>query len=113
VERTFHHHASPLHGITVAVDTVGGEVWVGRCDDEDAERVILLDADVYPPAPEADGGGDGAPELSPELSPALSPALSKTEWLEKAARFGVWPRHRRVVLPRPRVAALRRLGDLA
>jgi hypothetical protein len=100
VERTFHHHASPLHGITVAVDTTGGELWVGRCDDEDDERVILLDADVYPPAD--DGGEDGG-----------GGAVSKQEWLEKAARFGVWPRHRRVVLPRPKVAELRRLGDLA
>lgn len=98
MERTFHQHASPLHGITVAVDTRGGEVWVGRCDDEDAERVILLDADRFPPA-----DGDGAPDGS---------AASKDEWLAKAARFGVWPRHPRVVLPRGRVSEIRRLGEL-
>lgn len=98
MERTFHHHASPLHGITVAVDTRGGEVWVGRCDDEDAERVILLDADRFPPA-----DGDGAPDGS---------AASKDEWLAKAARFGVWPRHARVVVPRARVTDIRRLGEL-
>jgi len=37
---TFHDHASPLHGITVAVETAGDELWVGRCDDEDDQRVI-------------------------------------------------------------------------
>ena len=92
MERTFHQHASPLHGITVVVDTEGGETWVGRCDDEDGERVILLDADVHR------GGGGERP---------------RDEWLGRAVRFGVWPRHDRVVIPRRRVADLRRLGDLA
>jgi hypothetical protein len=90
---TFHDHASPLHGITVAVETAGDELWVGRCDDEDDERVILLDADVHT-------NGDGA-------------AASREEWLAKAARFGIWPRHKRVVLPRGRVESIRRLGDLS
>jgi hypothetical protein len=90
MERTFHHHRSELHGITVVVETAGGEVWVGRCDDEDAERVILLDADVH-----REGETEG----------------SREDWLSKADRFGVWPRHRRVVIPRGRVESLGRLGE--
>jgi len=90
MERTFHHDRSELHGITVVVETTGDEVWVGRCDDEDAERVILLDADVH-----REGEGE----------------VSRSEWLGKASRFGVWPNHRRVVLARRAVASLRRLGS--
>lgn len=89
MQRTFHHDRSPLHGITVVVETAGGELWVGRCDDEDEERVILLDADVH-----RDGEGD----------------VSRDDWLAKVDRFGVWPNHRRVVLPRRAVASLTRLG---
>jgi hypothetical protein len=90
MQRTFHHDRSQLHGITVVVRTAGGELWVGRCDDEDAERVILLDADVH-----REGEAEGSPD----------------EWLSKADRFGVWPRHRRVVIPRGRVESLERLGE--
>ncbi len=94
---TFHDHASPLHGITVAVETEGDELWIGRCDDEDDERVILLDADVHTQAGDGSGGAGGG----------------RDEWLAKAVRFGIWPRHKRVVLPRGRVASIRRLGDLS
>lgn len=90
MERTFHHDRSPLHGLTVAVETPD-ELWVGRCDDEDAERVILLDADVHRP------GGDAPP---------------RGEWLGRALQYGVWPRHRRVVIPRRRVQRLRRLSEV-
>lgn len=90
MQRTFHHDRSALHGITVVVETDGGETWIGRCDDEDGERVILLDADVH------DAGTSDLP---------------REAWMEKADRFGVWPRHRRVVIPRPRVSTLRRLGS--
>lgn len=90
MERTFHHDRSELHGITVVVETTGDELWVGRCDDEDGERVILLDADVH----RADAEGP-----------------TREEWLGKASRFGVWPNHPRVVLPRRAVTSLRRLGE--
>ena len=93
MNRTFpgHQDRSPLHGITVVVETAGGETWVGRCDDEDAERVILLDADVHRDGEEGSG---------------------RDEWLSKAARFGVWARHPRVVLPRRAVRSLYRLGEV-
>ncbi len=88
---TFHQNKSELHGITVAVDTDGPEIYVGRCDDMDDHRVVLLDVDVH-----RDGEG----------------GRSKDEYLERAARFGVWKKHDRLVLDRRRVTSVRRLGEL-
>jgi len=88
---TFHHDTHELHGITVVVDTAGPEIFVGRCDDMDGERVILLDVDVHR---EGEGGE------------------SKAEYVAKAARFGVWTKHRRLVIPRDRVTSVRRLGEV-
>ena len=88
---TFHHDKSELHGITVVVDTTGPEIFVGRCDDMDEERVILLDADLHR------DGDDGK---------------SKEEWVRKAAQFGVWAKHKRLVLERSAVASVRLLGEI-
>lgn len=88
---TFHQGKGELHGITVAVDTTGEEIWVGRCDEVTAQGVVLLDADVH-------RDGDGG--------------RSKQEWLTRAARFGVWGKHPRVMVPRETVASVRRLGEL-
>lgn len=88
---TFHHDRHELHGITVVVDTAGDEIYIGRCDDMDEERVILLDADVH-----RAGDDEG----------------SKEAWVEKAAQFGVWARHRQLVIPRDRVISVRRLGEV-
>jgi hypothetical protein len=88
---TFHQGKHALHGITVVVDTTGEEVWVGRCDDITEQGVILLDADVHR------DGDEGR---------------SKGEWVERASRFGVWPRHRRHVLARDAVASVRPLGEV-
>jgi len=90
--RTFHHDKHELHGITVIVDTQGPTVWVGRCDDIDDEGVILLDADVH-----RDGES----------------GKTKQEYLEHAARYGIWKKHDRVVVPRAEVASIVRLGDLS
>lgn len=91
---TFHHDRSPLHGITVVVTTRGDELYVGRCDDEDGERVVLLDADRHRDGAGADGG------------------TPRSEFLRRAAKVGVWGRIRRVVIPRAEVVELRRLGEL-
>ena len=88
---TFHQNKSPLHGITVVVDTTGEEVFVGRCDDEDERGIVLDDVDVHRE------GEDGR---------------SKQQFVERAARFGVWKKHDRLFIPRQRVASVRRLGDL-
>jgi hypothetical protein len=88
---TFHHDRHELHGITVVVDTTGPEILVGRVDDLLPERIILWDVDVH-----RDGEG----------------GQSKEDFVRKAARFGVFPRHRRLVLPRDQVVSVRRLGEL-
>ncbi len=88
---TFHQDKSQLHGITVVVDTNHTEVYVGRCDDIDEREVVLLDADRY-----RDGEEPG----------------SREEYLEKAARFGVWKKYDRVVIPRSQVISVQKLGEL-
>lgn len=88
---TFHDNKHELHGITVVVDTLGSEIYVGRCDDMDDQQVILLDADRH------EDGHDGR---------------SKEEWVKRASAFGVWPKHRRLVLNRDQVASVRRLGEI-
>ena len=88
---TFHQNKSELHGITVVVDTSGPEIYVGRCDDMDDEAVILLDVDVH-----RDGEN----------------GKSKDDYVKRAAQFGVWKKHDRLVLDRGQVTSVRRLGEL-
>jgi len=88
---TFHNDKSELHGITVVVDTKGAKVFVGRCDDMDDASVILLDADEH-----EDGKG----------------GKSKQQYVERAAKFGVWKKHERLVIPRAEVASVHRLGEV-
>ncbi len=85
--RTFHPGRDDLHGYTVVVETVDA-VYVGRCDDVRAGRVLLLDADRH--------AGDGP---------------ARAAFLREAAARGPWPRHRRVAIPLAGVTALRRLGE--
>jgi hypothetical protein len=88
---TFHQGKGELHGITVVVDTTGPEVFVGRCDDMDERGIVLDDADVHR---EGEGG------------------RSKDEYVQRAARFGVWKKLDRIFIPREKVASVRRLGEL-
>jgi hypothetical protein len=88
---TFHSDKGELHGITIVVDMKGPQVWVGRCDEADDERVILLDADVHE---EARGGH------------------SKEDYIKRAAKVGIWKKHDRVEIPRSEVASIRRLGEI-
>ncbi|MDX1501046.1 MAG: hypothetical protein R3325_01705 [Thermoanaerobaculia bacterium] len=87
---TFHEGKHQLHGITVVVDTDGPEVYVGRCDDILEQGIVLQDVDVHR------DGDDGR---------------SKEEYLQRAARFGVWKKHERVVIPRDRATSIRPLGE--
>lgn len=87
---TFHQGRGELHGITVVVETAGEEVFVGRFDREEPRGILLLDVDVHRP---------GDPR-------------SRSEFLERAARLGVWKRHDAVIVPRERVSTIRRLADL-
>jgi len=94
---TFHNDKGELHGITVVVDTDGPEVFVGRCHEVTPVGVVLLDVDVH--SAEAGAGDDQR--------------ASKDAWVRRAARFGVWGRHRHLVVPSERVASICRLGDVA
>jgi hypothetical protein len=89
---TFHHDRGELHGITVVVETKAGDCLVGRFDLEDERGLLLRDVDVH-------RAGDTD--------------RTRADFLDRAARFGPWPRHRALVLPRAEVAALRRLGESA
>src|SRR5437867_3912062 len=88
---TFHKDKSALHGITVVVDTVGPKVYVGRCDDEDDEQIVLVDADVH------EDGQNGR---------------SKAEYVQRAAKFGVWKKFDHIAIPRAEVASVKRLGEI-
>jgi hypothetical protein len=88
---TFHRDKGDLHGITVVVETNGPRVWIGRCDEETGEGIILLDADHH------DDGADGK---------------SRAEYLRFAARYGIYRKHDRVVVPRAEIRKVTRLGDL-
>ena len=86
---TFHDTTDPLHGVTV-VATAGDTVFVGRCHERTAEAVVLLDADEHTE------GQDGK---------------SNEEYLNRAARFGVWQNHERLVLPAADLGLLAPLSD--
>lgn len=88
---TFHEDKHELHGITVVVDTVGDEIYIGRCDDMNEKGILLLDVDVHK------DGTDGR---------------TKEEYVERAAQFGTWTQFPRVVVPGPHIVSVRRLGDL-
>ncbi len=88
---TFHDDKGPLHGITVVVDTRGPQVYVGRCDTQDAERIILLDVDVH-----ADGEG----------------GRSKGDYLRTVARVGHWKKHDRISIATHDILSVRRLGEI-
>jgi hypothetical protein len=88
---TFHQHKSELHGITVVVDTTGPEVFVGRCDDVDDRGVILHDADVHR------DGEEGR---------------SKDDYVKRAALYGVWKKFDTLLVPKEKVASIRRLGEV-
>ncbi len=88
---TFHRGRSELHGITVVVDTTGPEIFIGRCDDVDDRGVFLNDVDVH-----RDGEG----------------GRSKEDYVQRAAQFGVWKKHNRLLIPKEKVASIRRLGEV-
>jgi len=90
--RTFahHEHKHELHGITVVVET-DGDLWVGRCDDIVAEGVLLKDADCH---------REGETQKP------------RAVWLARAREVGVFPNHRRVLVPAATVVAVRRLTEI-
>jgi hypothetical protein len=88
---TFHQGKSDLHGITVVVDTNGPEVFVGRCDDMDDRGIILHDVDVH-----RDGEG----------------GRSKDDYVKRAAMLGIWKKYDALMIPKEKIASVRRLGEV-
>ncbi|MBU2503127.1 iron-sulfur cluster assembly accessory protein [bacterium] len=86
---TFHDTRDPLHGITV-VATTRDTVFVGRCHERAEGTVVLVDADEH------SEGQDGK---------------TNAEYLARAARFGVWKKHDRIVLDAADLASLAPLSD--
>ena len=89
MSQAFHpgHHA--LHGITVLVDTVSGDTYVGRFDSEDGRGVHLLDVGRHEPQTE-----------------------SRDEFLRRSVKFGVRVERKDLVVPSASVARVTPLGEL-
>jgi hypothetical protein len=87
---TFHNDRGELHGITIVIETTAGDCLVGRFDLEDERGLLLRDVDVH-------RAGDAE--------------RTREDFLDRVSRFGPWPRHRALILPRADVATLRRLGE--
>lgn len=88
---TFHEGLGELHGITVLVETVSGDLIVGRCHEANAQHALILDADRH-------AAGQSDPPRS--------------QWLEAALKWGVFPRQRVVDLPAGQVRSIRPLGQV-
>ncbi len=82
---TFHDNLGELHGITVVVDTDGPNVYVGRCHEATDQVVVLHDVDQH-----ADGA-DGK---------------SKAEYLKQAAKWGVFAKHKHLVIDRAKAGVV-------
>jgi iron-sulfur cluster assembly protein len=92
---TFHDDKGALHGITVYAQTAD-TVYVGRCDTLDEQRLVLHDADVHFEGP--DGiGEDGR---------------TNAQYLQNAARLGIWKKHDLLVVPAAGLGPVRPLSDL-
>ena len=89
---TFHNGKGELHGITVVVDTAGDRVYIGRCWEMDDQRIILVDVDEH------EDGSEGR---------------SKEDYIQRAAKVGIWKKHDRVVVPRSIVASVVPLGEVS
>lgn len=87
----FHEDRGPLHGMTVVVETTDNIVYIGRCHEESDQRVVLLDVDVH--SDDEDG-------------------KTKEEYIQHAAKFGVWKKHSQLTLPRGEIESIRRLADI-
>lgn len=84
------HH--DLHGVTVAVDTRGDTIYVGRCHTIDGGRIFLVDVDEH------------------VLAAGTS---TKRAWLERVSRFGHWKKHDRLALDLGEVVWMDTLGNIA
>ena len=86
---TFHDDKDKLHGITVVAFS-GDTVYVGRCHDIDGLSLQLLDVDQH------SEGQDGK---------------TNHQYLERAAKFGVWKKHDRLLVPLSEITEVKPLGE--
>jgi len=86
---TFHDTPDPLHGITVAAES-GTTVFVGRCHSRENGQIVLLDVDQHT---------EGEDERT------------NREYLDRAAKFGVWKKHERLVLSAAEVSRITPLAE--
>ncbi len=91
---TFHDTKDPLHGITV-VAHMGDTVHVGRCHERKDNAIVLLDVDTHT-QDESGQGPDGR---------------TNAEYLERVAKFGVWVKTKRLILPSVQVGKLIPLSE--
>lgn len=82
---------TPLHGLTVVIDTAGNRLYIGRYDMEDERGVLLRDVDVRD----------------------LDAATTKEAYLAKTAKFGVFRNTDAVRVPLGEVVSIRRLSEIA
>jgi hypothetical protein len=90
MSHVFHPGHEALHGVTVVLDTVSGETYLGRYDSADERGVHLFDVGKH------DEGAGG----------------SREEFLRRSARFGIRVEQKHVVLPKASVARITPLGEL-
>jgi len=88
---TFHDDKGELHGITVVVQMRGPRVYVGRCDQQTADGIHLMDVDHH------DDGQDGR---------------STAEYLLRAHKFGVFAKEPKLFVANDEIEAVYRLGAL-
>jgi len=88
---TFHQDRGEYHGITIVVDTNGPQVYIGRCHEEDDRALLLLDVAVH------SEGHDGQ---------------TKEQFVQQAARRGIWKQVDRLSVPKSEIVSIRRLGDI-
>lgn len=88
---TFHDDKGELHGITVVVRTRGPRIYVGRCDSQTEQGILLLDADSH------DEGQEG---------------LSNDQFLRNASQWGHWPRIKAVEIAAREIVSVTRLSEL-
>lgn len=90
MSHVFHSERHALHGITVVLDTVAGETYLGRFDSEDQVGVHLLDVGRHDPA---QGG-------------------TREDYLRRSAKFGIRIERKHLVVPKETVARVTPLGEL-
>ncbi len=89
----FHPDHDQLHGFTVCITTVQGDIYVGRWDHEEAGEIFLNDGNFYQHDPNTPDGAQ--------------------EFMKQNALWGVDPKHTRLTLSRTQVKEVRKLGEVA